>query len=144
MLYIISDEGIDYSAGYKTISLYGAKTHIISADEEGRPDLIAYDSYGDPSLWWAICVANGMMFGYNEQFRFKAYDDDSQGKKVINDQQDDEQYTPDFPSASYYKDIPMHNGTVIYDCFKSELCIGRTILLPTEEAIDYYLSTADD
>jgi len=30
----------------------------IDAIYESRPDLLAYDLYGDPSLWWVFCIRN--------------------------------------------------------------------------------------
>lgn len=32
--------------------------HTVDANEEGRLDLIAYQYYGNPLLWWVIAQAN--------------------------------------------------------------------------------------
>ena len=34
------------------------KLATVPAGMEGRPDLIAFDVYGNPYYWWVICVAN--------------------------------------------------------------------------------------
>jgi len=34
----------------------------VAADEAGRPDLLAYRLYKDPTLWWAVCLRNNVFF----------------------------------------------------------------------------------
>ena len=34
--------------------------HIVSRDEVGRLDIISYEHYNTPHLWWAIADANGI------------------------------------------------------------------------------------
>ena len=34
--------------------------HIVTAAENHRPDLVAYQQYGDPRLAWVILAANGL------------------------------------------------------------------------------------
>lgn len=33
-------------------------THVVTSDELGNLDLLAYDYYGDEELWWVIMLAN--------------------------------------------------------------------------------------
>lgn len=35
--------------------------HRVSPDEKCRPDLIAFHVYGNPSLFWAIAIRNGIL-----------------------------------------------------------------------------------
>lgn len=37
-----------------------------------RPDLLAYDLYGDPRLWWVFAARNPNALGYDPYFDFKA------------------------------------------------------------------------
>lgn len=142
-MFKVTDEGIDYSGFASKISIEGASIHRVSMDEEGRPDIIAYKYYGDASLWWAICQVNNIYYGYNVQYRFKAYDSDiymeapvqngvSAGQPVI----------PDNPSHLYKKDIETHNGNIIYNCYRSEVCYNRSVIIPTIEAIKGFVATA--
>ena len=34
------------------------REYIIESKYEGRPDLLAYEVYGDPSQWWKIAMRN--------------------------------------------------------------------------------------
>jgi hypothetical protein len=36
------------------------KVAIVPNEYEGRPDLIANDAYGTPSLWWVINLSNNV------------------------------------------------------------------------------------
>ena len=36
-------------------------TYVITIDREFRPDLISYDFYDTPSLWWLFCIVNNIM-----------------------------------------------------------------------------------
>jgi hypothetical protein len=36
--------------------------HMVTAEETGRPDLIAYRVYGNSSLFWAIALRNNIIF----------------------------------------------------------------------------------
>lgn len=36
-------------------------TYTITIDRAFRPDLIAYDFYNTPTLWWLFCIANNIM-----------------------------------------------------------------------------------
>jgi hypothetical protein len=143
MVYTVTEEGIDYSANSSIMSLYGSVLHVISAPEEGRPDLIANDAYGDSDLWWVLCIANGLVYGFNAQFRFKAYDEDAMGKKIEQPSQGGLQHIPDYPTTNFLKDLPMHNKTIIYDCYKSEFCIGRSILVPSIQAVEAFVNNTN-
>lgn len=44
---------------YPSIPVSGEDTYIITAAND-RLDLIAFDFYGDPSLWWVIASANDL------------------------------------------------------------------------------------
>lgn len=35
--------------------------HEVTAGEEGRLDLLAFDYYGNPALWWIIAEANDIV-----------------------------------------------------------------------------------
>lgn len=37
-----------------------------------RPDLLAFDLYGDPRLWWVFAARNPNTLGYDPYFDFKA------------------------------------------------------------------------
>lgn len=37
-----------------------------------RPDLLAYDLYGDPRLWWVFAARNPNALGYDPYFDFVA------------------------------------------------------------------------
>lgn len=39
---------------------------LLSQDLEGRPDLLSYRFYGDATLWWAICLYNGIINPFKE------------------------------------------------------------------------------
>lgn len=39
---------------------------------EYRPDLLAFDLYGDPKLWWVFAARNPNRLGANPYFDFKA------------------------------------------------------------------------
>jgi hypothetical protein len=41
-----------------TISLDGAEEREIDHRYDRRPDLMAYDLYGTPNLWWVFAVTN--------------------------------------------------------------------------------------
>lgn len=44
---------------YRPISVdSGDKTYTIASRYNNRPDLLAYDLYGNPSYWWIFCVRN--------------------------------------------------------------------------------------
>lgn len=143
MIYVVGDEGIDYSANSSMIGLAGSVLHVVTAAEEGRPDLIANDVYGDPDLWWAICIANGFLYGFNTQFRFKAYDEDSQGRKISHTTDGPLSQVPDYPTAGFVRDVPMHNKVTMYDCYKSEICTGRSILIPSIQAVEAFINNVN-
>jgi hypothetical protein len=44
---------------YPSVPVDGGDTYIITSAND-RLDLIAYDFYGDPSLWWIIASANDL------------------------------------------------------------------------------------
>lgn len=39
----------------------GDFTHVVSIGEENRLDILANNYYGDPTLWWAIAMANNII-----------------------------------------------------------------------------------
>lgn len=39
---------------------------------EYRPDMLAYDLYGDPKLWWVFAARNPNKLGPDPYFNFKA------------------------------------------------------------------------
>lgn len=47
------------NAVYPSIPVSGDDTYIITSAND-RLDLIAFDFYGDPSLWWVIASANDL------------------------------------------------------------------------------------
>ena len=44
---------------------------VITAVYEYRPDLLAYDLYNDPRLWWVFAVRNPNRLGEDPYFNFK-------------------------------------------------------------------------
>lgn len=44
----------------------------ISSVYEYRPDLLAFDLYGDPRLWWVFAARNPNALGYDPYFDFVA------------------------------------------------------------------------
>lgn len=45
---------------------------LITQVYEYRPDLLAFDLYGDPKLWWVFAARNPNRLGANPYFDFKA------------------------------------------------------------------------
>lgn len=43
------------------IAMTDYSTHLVTKDQEGRLDKIAYIYYGDPKLWWLIAYANDII-----------------------------------------------------------------------------------
>lgn len=46
--------------------------YTITAVYEYRPDLLAYDLYGDPTLWWVFASRNPNVLGPDPYFNLKA------------------------------------------------------------------------
>lgn len=44
---------------------------VITATYQYRPDLLAYDLYSDPKLWWVFAARNPNRLGDNPYFNFK-------------------------------------------------------------------------
>lgn len=42
--------------------------HVVTAGEEGRPDLISYRYYNTVEYWWLICVANDIQCPFLELY----------------------------------------------------------------------------
>jgi len=42
--------------------------HVVTAEEEGRPDLISYRYYDTVEYWWLICVANDIQCPFLELY----------------------------------------------------------------------------
>lgn len=55
-----------------TANLVFSRTHIVTPDEEGRADLIAYRELGQVELWWVIGYYNGLIAPQNELFPGRA------------------------------------------------------------------------
>ncbi len=61
LLIVTGSSGKRYYANvvYPSIPIAGDDTYIITSAND-RLDLIAYDFYGDPNLWWIIASANDL------------------------------------------------------------------------------------
>jgi hypothetical protein len=46
-------------------NLIAVRSHLVTSDERGRPELIAYREYGSVKLWWVILVKNAMICPYD-------------------------------------------------------------------------------
>jgi hypothetical protein len=45
---------------------------VLTSAYEYRPDLLAYDLYGDPKLWWVFAARNPNKLGPDPYFNFTA------------------------------------------------------------------------
>lgn len=58
---------------YRPIPKYANDTYyILPSVYQYRPDLLAYDLYGDAKLWWVFAERNPNKLGYDPYFDFVA------------------------------------------------------------------------
>lgn len=60
---IIDDEGDEYVESYEPINLEPQRDdgyHQVTASESNRLDLISYNLYGTPMLYWVLAEANNI------------------------------------------------------------------------------------
>lgn len=64
LIYTDPDTGEKFLETYKIPKISSKPTDItytITPDRAFRPDLISYDFYNTPSLWWVFCVSNTIL-----------------------------------------------------------------------------------
>lgn len=61
---VVDNLGIDCLADYRQYKIRDVKAYslfVITDAYTKRPDLLAFDLYGDQNLWWTIMVYNGLV-----------------------------------------------------------------------------------
>lgn len=55
----------EYFFPFKFKKFQKTRKHIISIEEDKRPDIIAINEYGDPNLYYILMIANGK-YSFND------------------------------------------------------------------------------
>lgn len=64
LIYRLPENGNKFLETFKITQIRSRPTdinYIVSQDRAFRPDLISYDFYDTPLLWWLFCIPNGIM-----------------------------------------------------------------------------------
>jgi hypothetical protein len=69
---IVSNKFLDFMVSRNIPMLPSDVYMVLTSVYEYRPDLLAYDLYGDSKLWWVFAARNPNKLGPDPYFNFKA------------------------------------------------------------------------
>ena len=116
-------------------------TYIVPTKYVGRPDLIAYELYGDTQYYKPLCVYNNILLGYGvrsginnvrdaytKELRETGEYTDSEIELMVSNEMDEMEYSDN------YWDGYKSNGNY------SDLYDGRLLYIPTQESCNIWLN----
>lgn len=69
---VVSNKFLDVMVSRNIPMLPSDVYMVLTSAYEYRPDLLAYDLYGDPKLWWVFAARNPNKLGPDPYFNFTA------------------------------------------------------------------------